>query len=99
MKVIFLYIVLLWGIGSINLHAQSIVKETEMEIPTYPFSDPDPIPMLYGQPELYPYFKFSTYTNSSQLKKWKVIVLENDYLKVEILPEVGGKIWGITEKK
>lgn len=99
MKAIFLYIVLLWGIGSINLHAQSIVKETEMEIPTYPFSDPDPIPMLYGQPELYPYFKFSTYTNSSQLKKWKVIVLENDYLKVEILPEVGGKIWGITEKK
>lgn len=99
MRTFFLYIIFLWGVGWANLQAQTTVKEIEMEIPTYPFSNPDPVPMLYGQPELYPYFKFSTYTNFSEAKKWKVIVLENDYLKVEILPEVGGKVWGITEKK
>lgn len=85
---------------SLSLNAQvATVKELEVEIPTYEFSDPDPLPMLGTQAELYPYFKFSTYSNQPITKKWKVIVMENDYLIVEILPEVGGKVWGITEKK
>lgn len=99
MRTAFLYVAFLCWMGSSSLMAQSIAKEIEMDVPTYPFSDPDPVPMLYGQPELYPYFKFSTYTNTPENRKWKVVVLENDYLKVEILPEVGGKVWGITEKK
>lgn len=89
-----------WTTFCISLNAQeATMKEIEVEIPTYEFSDPDPLPMLGTQSELYPYFKFSTYSNHSVSKKWKVVVLENDYLKVEILPEVGGKIWGITEKQ
>ncbi len=31
-------------------------------------------------------------------QKWKVVKLENDYIEVYVLPEVGGKIWGAIEK-
>ena len=35
------------------------------------------------------------YTNN---KDWKVVTLENDYIKLWVLPEVGGKVWGAIEK-
>ncbi|MGI8636990.1 MAG: DUF5107 domain-containing protein, partial [Segetibacter sp.] len=60
-----------------------------------PFSDPDPIPEMN---KIYPYFRFDGYTNTPVQKEWKVVEMENDYIKVLIMPEVGGKIWAATEK-
>ena len=31
-------------------------------------------------------------------KKWQVVHLENEYIEVWVLPEIGGKIWGAREK-
>ncbi|WP_316810115.1 DUF5107 domain-containing protein [Pedobacter heparinus] len=74
---------------------KATVKEYIKIFKTYPFSDPDPIPE-FGK--LYPYFRFDGYTNQAIEKKWKVIELENDYIKATILPEIGGKIWTAIEK-
>lgn len=71
------------------------VKEYIKVFKTYPFSDPDPVPE-FGK--LYPYFRFDGYTNQAIEKQWKVVELENDYIKVIILPEIGGKIWTAIEK-
>lgn len=62
---------------------------------TYPYSDPDPIPKFEL---IYPYFRFDGYTDKAVNKNWKVVELENDYIKVMILPEIGGKIWTAIEK-
>ncbi|MFT3935514.1 MAG: DUF5107 domain-containing protein [Chitinophagaceae bacterium] len=64
---------------------------------TYPFSDPNPIP----NPEaaIYPYYHFDGYTIKPIQKEWKVVELENDFIKVMILPEIGGKVWAAIEKK
>jgi tetratricopeptide (TPR) repeat protein len=72
------------------------VKEYKKIFTTYPFSDPDPIP----QPDskIYPYYRFDGFTDKPIQKEWKVVELENDYLKIIILPEVGGKIWSATDK-
>ena len=35
---------------------------------------------------------------SPELKEWKVVEMENPFVKVHILPEIGGKIWGAIEK-
>ncbi|MEJ0103452.1 MAG: DUF5107 domain-containing protein [Bacteroidota bacterium] len=58
-----------------------------------------PIPILYLTfLKIYPYFRFDGFTDKPVQKEWKVVELENDYIKVMILPEIGGKIWAAIEK-
>jgi tetratricopeptide (TPR) repeat protein len=79
-----------------------IAEKTET-IRTYPFSEPDPVPILtrsslWGRGALlYPYFFFDRFSQTAENKQWKVITMDNPYIQVSILPEVGGKIWGATE--
>ena len=72
------------------------VREYQRVFPTYPFSDPNPIPVV-GR--IYPYFRFDGFTDVPEPRAWKVIELENAYLKVWILPEIGGKIWNAVDKR
>lgn len=72
------------------------VREYRQAFPTYPFSDPNPIPQV-GR--IYPYFRFDGFSTTSVQQAWKVVELENDYIRVLILPEIGGKIWAAIEKK
>lgn len=78
-------------------HAQhdATIKEFNKVFPTYPFSDPNPIPLVE---KIYPYYRYDGFTDKPVQKEWKVVELENDYIKVMILPEVGGKIWSAIEK-
>jgi tetratricopeptide (TPR) repeat protein len=71
------------------------IREYTQIITTYPFSDPNPIPLLTA---VYPYFRFDGFTDKPVQKTWKVVELENAYIKVLILPEVGGKVWTAIEK-
>jgi tetratricopeptide (TPR) repeat protein len=95
MRGIFLTAALLC-IGIVS-YQQGPAKVTEYKkvFKTYPFSDPDPIPEV-GR--VYPYYRYDGYTNKGVNKEWKVVELENDYIKVMILPEIGGKIWAAFEK-
>ncbi|MEE9462134.1 MAG: DUF5107 domain-containing protein, partial [Bacteroidales bacterium] len=77
------------------------ISEELKTIKTYPYSDPNPIPSLAMNSQVsvfYPYFVFDGYTDKSILKDWKVVTLENDYIAVTVLPEVGGKVMGAIEK-
>ena len=67
-------------------------------ISTYPFSDPSPIPILTKDKRLYPYHAFMGYSSESEKQSWQVIKMENDYIEVFVLPEVGGKVWGAIDK-
>lgn len=78
-----------------NLNAQTTISEKLIEFKTYPFSDPNPVPEIN---RMYPYFYFHGYTNHAVQQKWKMVVLENEYIKVFVCPEIGGKIWGAIEK-
>lgn len=71
------------------------IKEYKKTFTTYPYSDPNPVPD-FGK--IYPYFRFDGFTDKPQQKEWKVVELENDYIKVMVLPEIGGKIWAAIEK-
>lgn len=74
---------------------KATAKQYSKIFTTFPFSDPDPIPQIG---KIYAYFRFDGYTNKSIQKEWEVVELENDYIKVMILPEIGGKIWTAIEK-
>lgn len=75
---------------------QATVTEAVETIKTYPFSDPDPI----ADPSdlFYPYFRFDGFSEKGTDQQWKVISLENDYIKLTLFPEIGGKIWGAVDK-
>ncbi|MGN1273778.1 MAG: DUF5107 domain-containing protein, partial [Thermoguttaceae bacterium] len=77
------------------LFGEANFRVFEKEFPTYPFGDPDPVPTMS---RFYPYFRFDGYAIQKEMKKWKVVELSNDYISMEILPEIGGKIWSVTEK-
>ncbi len=72
------------------------VREFEQAFPTYPFSDPNPIPAMSA---IYPYFRYDSFSATPIQKKWKIVSLENDYVRLLITPEIGGKVWAAIEKK
>jgi tetratricopeptide (TPR) repeat protein len=78
-----------------NSQQTAKAREYQQVFTTYPYSDPSPIPLFTS---VYPYFRFDGYTDTPIQKSWKVVELENDYIRVMILPEVGGKIWTAIEK-
>lgn len=75
---------------------QATVTETVETVKTYPFSDPDPV----ADPSdlFYPYFRFDGFSAKGIDRQWKVVSLENDYIKLTLFPEIGGKIWGAVDK-
>jgi tetratricopeptide (TPR) repeat protein len=75
-------------------HATIAVVSREFR--TYPYSDPDPVPRMGN---IYPYFRFQGYTATPMMQSWKVVILENEWIRVLVAPEMGGKILGAFEKK
>ena len=80
---------------TVKAQQKAQVREYKKLFTTYPFSDPDPIPKM-GR--VYPYFRFDGYAEKPIQKEWKVVELENEYLRLMILPEIGGKVWATIEK-
>lgn len=71
------------------------ITETVRPFRTYPFGDPDPVPRMGP---IYPYFRFNGYTDVPEERPWRLITLENPYIRVHVAPEIGGKILGAEEK-
>ncbi len=100
--IIIIVFVFLWMKGFSD--KRTTIKEVTETIKTYPFSDPDPVPILTRTSlwglgaRLYPYYFFDTFSKTSVDKEWTVVRMENPYIKLSILPEVGGKVWGAAEK-
>lgn len=101
-KMIVLRYLLLFCLFSIpfqSVYAQSArIKLETQSLKTYPFDDPDPVPIWVSNPKIYPYFKYEGYQQEGSAQDWQVVHLENDHIEVWVLPEVGGKVWGAREK-
>lgn len=78
---------------------QSHFQEYTETILTYPFSDTSPLPIIYKRNDIYPYSRIDGFSHEGRSQEWKMVKLENDYVEVYILPEVGGKVWGAIDKK
>jgi len=97
MKKICLWLIAVTCAANSNRLLAQTAQISEKQIPliTYPFSDPDPIP---SPEKIYPYFRFQGYSDKGVTRNWKMVELENDYIKLWVTPEIGGKIWGAVEK-
>jgi len=73
----------------------ALIKEENRSIFTYQYSDPNPIAKIKN---IYPYFRFDGYSIKGLPKEWKMVTLENSFIKVFITPQIGGKVWGAVDK-
>jgi len=77
------------------------VWEAPLVIPTYALGAPDPNPALLdstGQRPIYPYPMLDSLTGQRAEKTYRAVYLENEYLKVTVLPEIGGHLYAIFDK-
>jgi len=81
------------------------VWEQDEVIPTYVAGDPEPNPMFYfgrnsqgAEGRTYPYPLFDTLTGNKVDKTYRLVYLENEYLKIAIAPEMGGRIFSGLDK-
>jgi len=81
------------------------VWEEPLTLPTYRLNPPDPNPRFYthesyqgAQKRIYPYPMQDGVTNLREEQTYKALYLENEYLKLCILPEIGGRLFYATDK-
>ncbi len=69
-------------------------------IPTYELGPPDPNPpfALVNPHPVYPYPMLDDLGDQRGPKTWRAIYLENQYLKITILPELGGHVYSVYDK-
>ena len=87
------------------LPAQVKVTDTQVVIPTYVAGAPDPNPFFYtgrtyqgAKGLIYPYPMYDTLSDVKQDKSYTQVCLENEYIKVCVLPELGGRIYEAVDK-
>jgi len=87
--------------------AQSLVTidEVDQVIPTYLAGPADPNPMFFfgkgsqgAEGRIYPYSLYDNLTNKKSDKTYKLIYIENEYVKIGILPEIGGRLFSAIDK-
>ncbi len=97
------------ALSQIQLYAQEVppvrIWEEELVLPTYLVDPPEKSPMFFDNDSyqgasrvIYPYPLEDDFTNEKVDKAYKAVYIENEYLKVCVLPEIGGRLFYATDK-
>lgn len=85
--------------GSVTAWEESVV------IPTYEVGDPDKNPLFFekrvyqgSSGKVYPLPVTEKISDTKVDKTYQAVFLENDYLKIMLLPELGGRIHSAIDK-
>ena len=86
---------------------QSTVRiwEEALVIPTYEVGPPDRNPRFYAgrayqgaQGRVYPYPMYDVLTDTRREETYNALYLENEYVKICVLPELGGRLFSAVDK-
>ncbi|OMF20327.1 DUF5107 domain-containing protein [Paenibacillus sp. FSL H8-0548] len=84
---------------------RSRVWEEIVQIPTYGVGKPDKNPMFLEKRvyqgstgRVYPHAVIDKIDDEKAAKPYKIAILENEYLRIEIMPEIGGRIYRAVDK-
>src|SRR6476659_3681264 len=104
MKSLLLLLILLVMMGQAAAQSKDSprVWEAPLVIPTYEPNSPNPYPALLDSQRrkwrpVYPYPFLDSLGTQKTDKSWKAVYLENEYLKVIVLPELGGHVYQIFD--
>lgn len=104
---LFLFGVFVFGPGceGVKSPGQLTVYEDSISIPTYLVDPPNPMPRFYEgaahqgvQRRMYPYPMNENMTKVKEDRKYHIVYLENEYIKIGIIPSLGGRIYEAIDK-
>lgn len=79
--------------------------EETVKIPTYGVGAPDPNPMFLekrvyqgSSGKVYPYPVIDKIEDEKKPKAYRIVYLENEFLHIQIMPELGGRIYRALDK-
>jgi tetratricopeptide (TPR) repeat protein len=94
-----------WILSALTLGAQQSavrVREDKLNLPTYDEGAPDPNPQFAAfSHEYFPNYPYTIRTPVNKIRhmtQWRAIILENEYLSCRVLPDLGGHLYGCTDK-
>lgn len=86
-------------------NVQVQVWESDVLIPTYEAGAADPNPMFLekrvyqgSSGRVYPHPVIESISDVKADKNYKLVILENEYVRIEIMPEIGGRIYRAVDK-
>jgi tetratricopeptide (TPR) repeat protein len=86
-------------------HEQVRIWEETITLPTYKMNPNDPNPAFFRNQSyqgasrvIYPYPLQDNFTNEKVDQQYNALFLENEYLKVCVMPEIGGRLFYATDK-
>jgi tetratricopeptide (TPR) repeat protein len=81
------------------------VWEEDVSIPTYGIGEPDKNPMFLekriyqgSSGRVYPHPVIDKIEDDKAPKSYRLAILENEYVRIEIMPEIGGRIYRALDK-
>lgn len=84
---------------------QVSIREETVEIPTYEVGKPDLNPMFLekrvyqgSSGRVYPLPVIDKIYDEKVLKPYRIIFLENEYVQIQIMPQIGGRIYRAIDK-
>ncbi|MGZ5189366.1 MAG: DUF5107 domain-containing protein, partial [Flavisolibacter sp.] len=81
-----------------NPAGEVVSKEYDQYILTHLLIPAGPVPTAFDPNGVYPYISYSETSNRPVPKKYRFVVLENDFLKVTVCPDLGGKVYSLVHK-
>jgi tetratricopeptide (TPR) repeat protein len=81
------------------------VWEEQIHIPTYLVGEPEPNPVFYfgrasqgAEGRVYPYPLYDVLTGRKADKAYRIVYLENEYIRIGVLPDIGGRLFEGVDK-
>jgi tetratricopeptide (TPR) repeat protein len=94
------------GLAQSGEDASSVkIWEEPVTLPTYLVDEPDRIPRFYegrayqgAQGRVYPYPIYESLSDTRVGREYDMVFIENEYIRIELLPEIGGRLFAALDK-
>jgi tetratricopeptide (TPR) repeat protein len=95
----------LFGLRPVAVRGQVKAWETAIVLPTYEVGPAEPDPIFYSgrayqgaKGPIFPYALLDKLTDAKRDRSYRILYLENKYVRIGVLPEIGGRIFEAVDK-
>src|ERR1051325_379609 len=75
------------------------IREAARQLPFYRPVALTTLPLIYHREHLFPYTSYSDTERTPAPRAFRTVILENDALRIEVAPELGGRVYSLFDKR